>query len=77
VVVCNKHMANIYPQDIFEKLSETHGQNFSRLFNNENWVSRHVQGRHSQSQPSFVRPACNFISADIGESTTSSKCQII
>lgn len=51
-------------QDIFEKLSETHNQNFSRLINNENWVSRHVQGRHSRSQPSFVKPAINYISGD-------------
>ena len=51
-------------KNIFDKLSETHGQNFGKLFNNENWVSRHVQGRHSQSQPSFVKPACNYIPAD-------------
>lgn len=32
--------------------------------NNENWVSRHIQGRHSRSQPSFVKPAINYISGD-------------
>lgn len=51
-------------QEIFGKLSETHGLSTSRLFNNENWVSKHVQGRHSQSQPSFVRPAVGLISND-------------
>lgn len=51
-------------QDIFSKLSETHGSNTSRLFNNENWVSRHVQGRHSQSQPSFIKPAVGFIPSE-------------
>lgn len=51
-------------QDIFDTLSETHQQDFGRLFNNENWVSKHVQGRHSQSQPSFIKPAVHFISAD-------------
>lgn len=39
-------------------------QDFSKLFNNENWVSKHVQGRHSQSQPSFVRPAVHYFSPD-------------
>lgn len=48
-------------QDIFDKLSETHHQDFSNLFNNENWVSRHVRGRHSQSQPSFIKPAVHFV----------------
>lgn len=55
-------------QEIFDKLSETHKQNFSKLFNNENWVSRHIQGRHSQSQPSFVKPAVHFISPDSAQS---------
>lgn len=54
----------IFVQDIFDKLSETQGLNFSKLFNNENWVSRHVHGRHSRSQPSFVKPAVHFISPD-------------
>lgn len=45
-------------------MAETQNQNFSKLFNNENWVSRHVHGRHSQSQPSFVKPAVHFISPD-------------
>lgn len=51
-------------QDMFDKLSETHHQDFSKLFNNENWVSKHVQGRHSQSQPSFIRPAVHYFSPD-------------
>ncbi|KUI53424.1 Protein SERAC1 [Cytospora mali] len=54
----------LWVKDIFDKLSETHNQNFNKLFNNENWVSRHVHGRHSQSQPSFVKPAVHFISPD-------------
>ncbi|KAH8884663.1 hypothetical protein GQ53DRAFT_386984 [Thozetella sp. PMI_491] len=54
----------LWVKDIFEVLSQTHNKSFSKLFNNENWVSRHVQGRHSLSQPSFIRPACNYISAE-------------
>lgn len=54
----------VWVKDIFDKLSETHNQDFSKLINNENWVSRHVQGRHSRSQPSFIKPAFNYISGD-------------
>ncbi|KAJ9151412.1 Protein SERAC1 [Pleurostoma richardsiae] len=59
-------------KSIFDKLSETHGQDFAKLFNNENWVSRHVQGRHSQSQPSFVKPACSYIPVDSASSPRTS-----
>lgn len=51
-------------QDIFDKLSETHQHNFTKLFNHENWVSKHVQGRHSRTQPSFVKPAFNYLPAE-------------
>ncbi|POS72793.1 hypothetical protein DHEL01_v208813 [Diaporthe helianthi] len=54
----------LWVKDIFDKLSETHRQDFSKLFNNENWVSKHVQGRHSPTQPSFVKPAVNYFSPD-------------
>lgn len=57
---------------MFDKLSETHKQDFSKLVSNENWVSRHVQGRHSRSQPSFVKPAINYYSADFLPSPRSS-----
>ena len=57
-------------QDIFGKLAETHGQNFGRLFNNENWVSRHVISRYSQSQSSFVKPGCSYVSGDPSEFNT-------
>lgn len=59
-------------KDIFGKLSETHGSNTSRLFNHENWVSKHVQGRHSQSQPSFIKPAVGFIPSDLPPSPRAS-----
>lgn len=47
-----------------DKLAETNGLNLSRLLNYENWMSRHVQGRHSQSQPSFIKPSCSYIQAE-------------
>ncbi|KAG8169743.1 hypothetical protein KVR01_000488 [Diaporthe batatas] len=54
----------LWVKDIFDTLSETHRQDFSKLFNNENWVSKHVQGRHSQTQPSFVKPAVHYFSPE-------------
>lgn len=54
-------------QEIFDKLSETQNSNYSKLLNNENWVNRHVQGRHSNLHASFVKPGCAFISSDIGK----------
>ncbi|KAI6080943.1 hypothetical protein F4821DRAFT_250440 [Hypoxylon rubiginosum] len=59
-------------KEIFDKLSETQNSNYSKLLNNENWVNRHVQGRHSNLHASFVKPGCAFISSDIGSPRTSS-----
>ncbi|KAF6820665.1 ankyrin repeat protein [Colletotrichum plurivorum] len=50
-------------KDVFGALSTTHDASLAKLFNNDNWTSKHVIGRHSQSQASFVKPACNFIPA--------------
>jgi hypothetical protein len=57
-------------------LSETQHQNFSKLFNNENWVSKHVRGRHSKLQPSFVKAAVNYISAESAPSPRPSHSSI-
>ncbi|XXH00848.1 hypothetical protein Hte_007199 [Hypoxylon texense] len=45
-------------KEIFDKLSETQNQNYSKLLSNENWVNKHVQGRHSNLHASF--PSSNF-----------------
>lgn len=58
----------LWVKEIFDKLAETYQQDYSRLFNSENWVSRLVQGRHSQSQPSFIKPACNYLPAEAAPS---------
>ncbi|KAK3349957.1 hypothetical protein B0T25DRAFT_611009 [Lasiosphaeria hispida] len=54
----------VWVKNIFDKLSETHNHNFSRLFNQENWGSKHIQSSHSQAQPSYLKPACNLFTAD-------------
>ncbi|KAK0628987.1 hypothetical protein B0T17DRAFT_524303 [Bombardia bombarda] len=54
----------VWVKEIFNTLGETRGENLSKLFNKENWVSKHVQGLHSLSQPSFLKPSCSYITAD-------------
>lgn len=69
-LVPNQHLGpkpNISRQNMLDKISEAHVQNFSRLFSSESWISRQVQGHPSQSQPNYVRPACNYIKAEKGE----------
>ncbi|TEA14937.1 Protein SERAC1 [Colletotrichum sidae] len=50
-------------KEIFGVLANTHDPGFAKLFNNDHWTSRHVIGRHSQSQASFVKPGCSFVPA--------------
>ncbi|KAI0017162.1 hypothetical protein F4780DRAFT_796768 [Xylariomycetidae sp. FL0641] len=53
---------------IFDKLSETQDQSYSRLLSNENWTSRHVQGRHANLNASYVKPGCAFVPAELPRS---------
>ncbi|KAJ4293907.1 hypothetical protein N0V88_005421 [Collariella sp. IMI 366227] len=36
---------------------------FSRLFDYDNWVSKQVQNRNSETQPSFLKPTCKYLSS--------------
>ncbi|KAK8110679.1 ankyrin repeat protein [Apiospora kogelbergensis] len=51
-------------KSIFNKLAEGQHQTYSKLLRNENWVSRHVRGRHAQAHSSYVRPGCDYISSE-------------
>lgn len=51
---------------IFNKLSETQNQNYTKLLGNENWANKHVQGRHANLHASYVKPGCAFVPAEIG-----------
>ncbi|KAK0617134.1 hypothetical protein B0T14DRAFT_524503 [Immersiella caudata] len=51
-------------RNIFDKLSETQNHNFSRLFNYDNWESKHIHSSHSQAQPSYAKPSCSWVTAD-------------
>ncbi|KAI0007362.1 hypothetical protein F4779DRAFT_516523 [Xylariaceae sp. FL0662B] len=51
-------------KDIFDKLSETQNRNYSKLLNNDNWTSKHVQGRHANLNASYVKPGCAFLPSE-------------
>ncbi|KAK6833421.1 hypothetical protein PG987_008115 [Apiospora arundinis] len=51
-------------KSIFNKLAETQHQTYSKLLRNENWVNRHVRGRHAQAHASYVKPGCDYISSE-------------
>ncbi|KAK3316339.1 hypothetical protein B0H66DRAFT_604635 [Apodospora peruviana] len=53
----------VWVKDVFNTLSRTHNIDFSRLFDKENWQSKHNQGSQSQAQPAFVTPSCDYIPA--------------
>ncbi|KAK1598445.1 uncharacterized protein LY79DRAFT_506243 [Colletotrichum navitas] len=48
-------------KDVLVVLANPHDPSFIKLSNNDNWASKHVIGRHSQSQAPFVKPSCNYI----------------
>ncbi|KAK7741936.1 hypothetical protein SLS62_010871 [Diatrype stigma] len=56
----NPHWVN----KIFDKLSETNHQNYSKLLSNDLWVKRHIQGRHANLQGAYVKPGCAFVPAE-------------
>ncbi|RYP02235.1 hypothetical protein DL764_005877 [Monosporascus ibericus] len=51
-------------KSIFDTLSETNHQNYSKLLGNDVWVNRHVQGRHANMHASYVKPGCDFVPAE-------------
>ncbi|KAJ0159741.1 hypothetical protein CTA2_9187, partial [Colletotrichum tanaceti] len=54
-------------KDVLGKLSKPHDPSFIKVSNSDNWAAKHVIGRHSQAQASFVKPACNFIPPGSGK----------
>ncbi|KAK4164520.1 hypothetical protein QBC43DRAFT_344393 [Cladorrhinum sp. PSN259] len=54
----------VWVKDIFSVLSRTQGCDFSRLFDYDNWQSKHVQNRHSDTQPAFMKATCKFLTTD-------------
>lgn len=58
-------------QKIFDKLSETQHRDYGKLLNNENWVNKHIQGRHANLHASYVKPGCAFVTSETGKALIS------
>ncbi|KAK8001660.1 hypothetical protein PG991_013882 [Apiospora marii] len=63
-------------KSIFNKLAESQHQTYSKLLRNENWVDRHVRGRHAQAHASYVRPGCDYISSETRKTIQDRRSQI-
>ncbi|KAK4242766.1 hypothetical protein C8A03DRAFT_28995 [Achaetomium macrosporum] len=53
----------VWVKEIFATLARTQGRDFSRLFDYDNWVSKQVQNRNSDSQPAYLKAICKYLSA--------------
>ncbi|KAL2162172.1 hypothetical protein VTH06DRAFT_7085 [Thermothelomyces fergusii] len=53
----------VWVKEVFATLSKTQGLDFSRLFDYDNWVSKQVQNRNSDSQPAYLKATCKYLSA--------------
>ncbi|KAK3381601.1 hypothetical protein B0H63DRAFT_524303 [Podospora didyma] len=54
----------VWVKSVFNKLKETHGLTFSNLWEYDHWESKHIQNRHSESQPAFLKTSCNYITTE-------------
>ncbi|KAK4044244.1 hypothetical protein C8A01DRAFT_12348 [Parachaetomium inaequale] len=53
----------VWVKEIFSTLARTQGLDFSRLFDYDNWVSKQIQNRNSDSQPAYLKATCKYLSA--------------
>ncbi|KAL2021275.1 hypothetical protein VTK56DRAFT_7354 [Thermocarpiscus australiensis] len=53
----------VWVKDIFTTLGRIQGRDFSRLFDYDNWVSKQIQNRNSDSQPAYLKTMCKYLSA--------------
>ncbi|KXX74702.1 Protein SERAC1 [Madurella mycetomatis] len=56
----------VWVRELFDTLEGTQkAQNwdFSRLFDYDNWASKQIQNRNSDSQPAYLKPICKYLSA--------------
>ncbi|SPQ26881.1 f7fc94f9-3269-4434-ac68-0c9a4b323fc4 [Thermothielavioides terrestris] len=49
--------------ETFATLARTQGLDFSRLFDYDNWVSKQIQNRNSDSQPAYLKAMCKYLPA--------------
>jgi hypothetical protein len=53
----------VWVKDIFDTLAKPQGLDFSRLFDYDNWTSKQIQNRNSDSQPAYLKSVCKYLSA--------------
>ncbi|KAK3303310.1 uncharacterized protein B0T15DRAFT_560288 [Chaetomium strumarium] len=53
----------VWVKEIFATIAKTQGRDFSRIFDYDNWVSKQVQNRNSDSQPAYLKSLCKYLSA--------------
>ncbi|KAK4119531.1 hypothetical protein N657DRAFT_253674 [Parathielavia appendiculata] len=53
----------VWVKEIFATFARTQGRDFSRLFDYDNWVSKQIQNRNSESQPAYLKAMCKYLSA--------------
>ncbi|EAQ84956.1 hypothetical protein CHGG_08970 [Chaetomium globosum CBS 148.51] len=53
----------VWVKEIFATLGKTQGLDFSRLFDYDNWTSKQIQNRNSESQPAYLKAICKYLSA--------------
>ncbi|KAK0709554.1 hypothetical protein B0T26DRAFT_652490 [Lasiosphaeria miniovina] len=51
----------VWVKTLFEKLRDTVAGNYSVLFEYDHWEAKTIQNRHSESQPAFMKPICNYL----------------
>ncbi|GAB1315941.1 DUF676 domain-containing protein [Madurella fahalii] len=56
----------VWVRELFDTLEGTRKEqnwDFSRLFDYDNWASKQIQNRNSESQPAYLKPICKYLSA--------------
>ncbi|KAK4100573.1 hypothetical protein N658DRAFT_99039 [Parathielavia hyrcaniae] len=53
----------VWVRELFATFGKTQGRDFSRLFDYDNWVSKQIQNRNSDSQPAYLKSMCKYLSA--------------
>ncbi|KAL1837053.1 hypothetical protein VTJ49DRAFT_4322 [Mycothermus thermophilus] len=53
----------VWVKEIFATLAKDMMVDFSRLFDYDNWVSKQIQNRNSESQPAYMKTMCKYLSS--------------
>ncbi|KAL2266115.1 hypothetical protein VTJ83DRAFT_5467 [Remersonia thermophila] len=53
----------VWVKEIFATLAKDMSVDFSRLFDYDNWASKQIQNRNSESQPAYMKTMCKYLSS--------------